>query len=655
MRATLHLVAMPWSIPTSPSPQLAALEAYIESVLKDRIDTRSYSAFVDILLQGRGDGYVNYHAKCAEYGDYLYFLIDLRRFFPPSKRARLAPFARLVRSLSRAVDVDASVIRRTIDSLESRTRKFIDTIFVPNLEPSALNIVGLTLTFGQLYPSIYLARYLKEAHPDFRYLFLFGGDTLGVPKVAAVLREFEVSGIGVVGEGEWKLEQIVRRCLAAPSGAGDTLAAEITADVPGTFDIQSRSVDLVDFDPEMLGGQIERMEDLPPPLFDEYFAAVDRALPRPAARRSFGPEIDLVVEGSRGCCFGRCDFCDVNRSWVGHRTAGAEWVVKRALALVKKHRCPRVWFVDCSCDSWAGGYAEALIEGGIRMPGLMELRVHHPQLFWTKLSLAGIDKVQIGIEAVSPGLLRAINKGTTVAQNIRVQKWLKELGLQSCSNIITHHPKSTLEDVEVTKRTLSQIVHLDRLEVSPCALVIGSPLADSLSSEQRRHLTERHDCSWPKSVDRYLVSTAQYEVPKPWRNEPVMRAWDAFVAWEEEWFGRYHDDAVLSQSRCGVGELVVTDSRFETTEEHYLEGPRAAIYDLCHEGMTVEQLERATALGDSRIEIELSWLLSAGLILEVEGWFLSLAVRPRDELVRSYLAGKGATAGTRKMSRPCGK
>lgn len=636
MNTRLHLVAMPWSNPHSPSPQLAALQAYIDAALADQVRTTAYSAFIDILVHGRGESYVDLHSTFADHGDYLYFLMCRRRFPPRGQRARLPSLAGLLKPLARSAGVKPPHLRRMIDLLERRTCSYIEEIFVPELDPGALNVVGLTLSFAQLYSSIYFARYLQERHPGFKYLFVFGGEMAGVPKVVGVLRRFGIRGTGVLGEGERTLEQILRRCLALPANAADALPAEIKSRVPGSYAVESGAAALLELRPWTPGEQIERIEDLPLPAFDEYFAALRRALPRRRALREFTEAIDLVVEGSRGCVFGQCDFCDVSRTWRGHRAAEPEWVAERVLELVRKYRCPSVWFLDCTCDSWAGGYAGFLIKHGSRVRAAMELRVHHPLSFWTQLSLAGVEKIQVGIEAVAPKLLRAMNKGTTVWQNLRVQKWLKELGIESCSNIITHHPKSTLQDIALTERVLSQMVHLDRLEVSPCVLEVGSPLAKGLSSEQLRRLTERHEFSWPGALAPYLVSGAQYEFPKRMRSERVMRAWDTFVQWEEEWFGRYHELATLTQTRCGKGELLVRDGRFDDSVEYLLRGPRAAVYEACHEGMTTSQLSIATGFDEPELRQELKWLLGAKLILDINGWFLSLALRPRDELLRTY-------------------
>ncbi len=392
-------------------------------------------------------------------------------------------------------------------------------------------------------------------------------------------------------------------------------------------------MNLYEFDTGMLRNQVDRMDNLPLPSFDEYFASVRRSLRTRHLRSEFSADISLTPEGSRGCCYGKCDFCDIERSWSGFRTASAEWIADRVFVLTSKHRCQRLHFVDCSCDAWAGRYAEILIDAGIKISGVMELRASHPQSFWTKLSLAGIDRVQIGVEALAPKLLAAMNKGTTVLQNVRVLKWLKELGIESWSNIITHHPKSTLEDIKITKRILPQIAHFDRLDTSKLAVMMSSPIDEILTAEERRQLVERHSCTWPKSVSPYLVRASEFKLPARLEDAAVMRAWDEFISWEENWFDLHGKHAAMTQKRYGPGQLVIVDGRWGESREHYLEGDTAVVYDACHLGATLDWLQESTGYTETLLQRELGQLLETKLLLEVDGSFLALALRPRDELV----------------------
>lgn len=637
MKAVLHLVAMPWSNPHLPSPQLAALKAYVDMAIGGSFCSTTFSAFVNIVIEERNGRLKNYYTEYCAYGDYIYFLICFRRFLCKIGQFRRISLDKLLLSLNKSMEVnEKSVTLATLNILEVRTRRYVDEILSRSLRKKALNIIGFTLSYAQLYASIYCTRYLQEKYPEFRYLFVFGGETVSLPKVAGALKRFDIKGLAVIGEGENKLEQIIRSCLIMPLVDINELIPKLARTITGIYEIQSELLNLYELDLNILHNQVHRMEDLPPPLFEEYFTTIRRSLNNKRIRMEFISDISLTFEGSRGCYYGKCDFCDIRRSWDGWRVASPEWIAERVMKLTERYHCPKVWFMDCSCDKWASKYAEILIDNGIRLEGLMELRAHHPESFWTKLNLAGINTVQVGIEAFAPNLLAAMQKGTTVSQNIRVLKWLKELGIVSCSNIVTHHPKSTLEDIRITKRILSQIVHFERLDISNLAVLLGSPIDTTLTTQERRNLVERHTCCWPKSLLPYFVTNNEFDLPPRLEDKTLMKAWDEFITWEKDLHNQSSESATMTQTRYGPKQLVILDNRFNESRQLWLEGDSAVVYDTCHRGATFKDLHETTGYSETFLCNELDHLIKAKLLLEIDGWFLALALRPRDELICAH-------------------
>jgi len=305
------------------------------------------------------------------------------------------------------------------------------------------------------------------------------------------------------------------------------------------------------------------------------------------------------------------------------------------LELTKKHRTGRVKFMDNVCDTWAEKYADLLIKRNIQIESFMECRVHHPEIFWTKLSLSGVKMVQVGIEALSPALIKAMKKGTTARQNLLVQKWLKELGIESLSNLITHHPKSTIADVRETKRVLQLIPHLDRLDFSNLALLIGTPLYKELKPHEIPALEERQPFALPKSLDKYFVLKGEYEPPDRCFRRGVNDAWDELIAWEDEFHEAVGEDAFLSATRYGAEAILIRDGRYGQVTEYHLYDAKACLYNLCHQGATLTSLNSETELSVDVIEKHLSWLIARKLLVKLDGFYISLALRPRDELIQN--------------------
>jgi len=637
MRVKLHLVSMPWADPELPSIQIAALKAHMDRALGDTLQTTTYSAFAAISLERREGGWVNGAERFEDHEEYPYFLLCLKRFAPPQMRHRSSSLARLLSTINR-YEVSHPLTAAALLKLEERTRHYVQRYISPETLSDGVNVVGFTLNYYQLYASIYVARYLAAILPARRFLFVFGGATVVYPKVAEALRRFGINGYCVIGEGERKLELMLRSILAATDGATSALSSGIAAIHPSIYDIQSNVMDLYRPDVRKLLEMQLPMTDLPLPDMDEYYATVDRTLGGGAVARAFRATTWTTLEGSRGC-FAHCDFCDVHTSWSGFRKTSGNAVADRTLQLVRRHGSPRIKFMDNVCDTWASSYSETLIDKKVRIAAFMECRVHHPEIFWTRLSLSGVCAVQVGIEAYSSALLKAMNKGTSAHQNLLVQKWLKELGIDSLSNLIGHHPKSTLDDVAETRRILEATPHLDRLSFSPLGLLLGSPLDQLLDDDARRTLVERQLFALPKALDRLFVLKGEYVPPSEWLDPAVKKGWDKLIRWEND-FAAKRRPAQMTCQRIGERHLLVVDGRSRLRQQHLLADEYARVYEQCHQGRTLAALEAGSNVSPSIVGRVVDSLLDRKLAIASGQHIVSLALRPRDELVQAYFASR---------------
>ena len=69
---------------------------------------------------------------------------------------------------------------------------------------------------------------------------------------------------------------------------------------------------------------------------------------------------------------------------------------------------------------------------------------------WAELKVmgkAGMQEVQIGIEALSTPLLKKLHKGTSAIQNLEIMKNCEALGIENISNLILYFPGSDERDV----------------------------------------------------------------------------------------------------------------------------------------------------------------------------------------------------------------
>ena len=637
MRVRTHLLAMPWAQPDTPSIQIACLKAHLDRTQQRRSDCQTYSAAFSILQDFKGGAFLNFFRDVEDYREYVYLPLYLRRFGPPGVR-RKPVIANLMKALR--VKWLKPLTLPLLDGLERATCRFLDRQVAPHLIDRGLNLVGFTLNFPQVYASLYAAEHLRKRFPERHFLFVYGGCLASLPAVYDLLTDLAIPGVVVVGEGEKKLELLVRRFEGLPLAHAPAALATVAGLDPGIIVI-GEPVDLGARDAARHATQVKTMGELARPDYDEFFAVLRRACADEEAYAAYRATTDVLVEGSRGC-FAKCDFCGLNRVWRGFRGHAADQVLNDAVALTRKYHTSQVVFVDNVCDAWAEPFARMLVRQGIRLKFFMELRASHPEQFWTLLALAGLESVQVGVEAISSSLLNAIGKGTRVMHNLATHKYLSELGVWPSNILITHHPASNAADIRETRRIVSQVPHWSPFRPTEFILEPGSPLYEGLSQAERAALRPTRCFRLPASIARYALEYA-YEMPEqlnPGRD--VMRAWSAFAREYTREIARHRAERPrLDVVRIAPDTLRITDTRHGRMRYYDVSGDAARIYDACHAGVTLDAIARITGLSLETLPAALARFLRLRLVLRVDDAYLSLALRPRDELVRRFFASYG--------------
>jgi radical SAM superfamily enzyme YgiQ (UPF0313 family) len=628
---------MPWALPDAPSIQLASLKAHLDGALCRRGDCRTYSAFFSILHDFRGPAFQGFFQDVSLYNEYVYLPLYLRRFGPSEYHGRPA-VARLLKAIREPGIKPLSL--SVLNGLERATCGFLDRQVAPNLVGRGLNLVGFTLNYDQVYASLYAAEHLRRRCAGRNLLFVYGGNSASLPTVYNLLTVLGVPGVVVVGEGEKKLELLVRTFQERSLEEGRAAWGAVAGLDPGIVVIGEK-VDFSSRDSAHYATQIKSLNELALPDFDEYFAALRRACADEQAYAALRGATDVLVEGSRGC-FGTCDFCAMHRSWHGFRKRSADRVVRDTLALTRKYRTSHVQFMDNVCDAWVEEYARILVRNGIQHQVVMELRATHPERFWTLLALAGVEGIQVGVEALSSALLGAMGKGTRAVQNLAAHKYLAELGIASGSNLITEHPASTLADIDETRRIVEQIPHWGPFRLSRFRLMAGSPLYEGLSRQERAELKPHYSYRLPSGAARYALEFS-FEVPERLRlGRQIRLAWRSFKRdYERE---RARDEARrprLDLTRVGLDMLRISDSRDGERICHDVSGAAARIYDVCHSGVKLGEIARETGLSSEFVSAELERFLRAKIVVQVDDSYLALATRPRDELLCRFFVSQG--------------
>jgi len=111
--------------------------------------------------------------------------------------------------------------------------------------------------------------------------------------------------------------------------------------------------------------------------------------------------------------------------------------MNQIIGAAKLNICNAFWRAMALAGDIGGGLV-------VTMPSLKEL---------TAMGSAGMAEVQVGIEALSICLLRKINKGTTVIENLEMMRNCEASDMPTLlANLITQFPGSDEKDVEETRR-----------------------------------------------------------------------------------------------------------------------------------------------------------------------------------------------------------
>lgn len=195
----------------------------------------------------------------------------------------------------------------------------------------------------------------------------------------------------------------------------------------------------------------------------ELVADLD-ALPFPVRTEALFRLPEVNLQGSRGC-YGGCTFCYINpfygqgSLWRG-RTP--ENIIAEIDDLIAKHQIKEFYFTDPNFF----GPGERSQQRALRLAALLKSRnirfgiearvndIHEETV--SALVDAGLHHLLIGLESGSDSSLKRINKMTTVAQNERAIRILRQYGIEPNVGFIMFEPDSSLVDIRVNFKFLKR-------------------------------------------------------------------------------------------------------------------------------------------------------------------------------------------------------
>ncbi|GAB4341019.1 MAG: RiPP maturation radical SAM C-methyltransferase [Desulfobulbaceae bacterium] len=590
----LALVSMPWAIFNRPSIQLGALQAWLR-VHDPAVQTVSLHPYLEVAKRLGPETYAII-SEDGWAGEALYAPL----LFPEMRESAARVFRdSLGREKARGLPPFAALVEELDDQLD----RWLD-----RTDFSRTDLAGFSVCFGQLPATLLAARRLKARHPGLRVVL--GGSTCVPPIGETLLNVFPEIDYIVTGEGELPLAGLCRY-----------LRGETTDPGPGVLHRgrSSRSA----------GPEIPDLDTLPPPDYDDYFAELGRC------GFTFIPQVPL--EFSRGCWWNRCAFCNLNLQWCGYRSKKSRTVLAEVEQMRSSYRVLDFAFTDNALPPGeADRFFTSVAGQGRDLRFFAEIRTINRPDHYCVYRRGGLTSVQVGIESFSSSLLRKMDKGTNVLDNLAAMKFSAEAGIRLDGNLILEFPGSTEEEARETMRVIDFALPYRPLFGAAFFLGHGSPVWRDPSRFGIRGVRHhpRNRALYPRSVLKRLDLLIRQGVG----DRQVQRRIWAPVRNKIEWWRAFHEKRSATGPPLGFRDggdfLIIRQERPEKpTLHHRLAGLSRAIYLACSTPVTIQSLLRTfDSVTEERLIRFLDDLEEKKLLFREGGRCLALAVHNRNNL-----------------------
>jgi ribosomal peptide maturation radical SAM protein 1 len=606
------LISTPWPLYNRPSIQIGTLKAHLKKTFP-KLNVDAYHFYLKV---AEAVGYRCYQNLSER--TWLAETVYAALLYPENLEDIKEVFYRNAKGQTLRRDM-------SFDFLTERVQK-VSEEFIHDVDWQEYGLIGFSICLCQLTASLYFIKKIKER---FSSLFIVvGGSMFTGDAIRHIFNVFPEIDVVVNGEGEIPLSQLISCLKDVRSGKKIPSIKGIVK--PGTIGKEAQ----ISFN------QMRDLSGLTPPDYSEYFKLLE----------SLGPEKNffpiLPMEISRGCWWQNkadgsrstgCAFCNLNLQWDGYRTKQPEQVVSEIDQLTTKHRTLSVAFTDnlLPLKTSRSIFKQIrTLKKDLSMFG--EIRATTPARDLYEMHEAGMQEVQIGIEALSTRLLKKLNKGTTAVQNIEIMKHCEMLGIQHSSNLMMHFPGSDEEDVAETLRNLEFTLSFRPLRMVHFWLGLGSPVCQDPENFGIKAVFNHKNYTgiFPKDIAESMQFTIQaYKGDLGYQKrlwQPVkkkLKAWKK--AYNKLHQGPKHEN-ILSL-RDGGSFLIIRQRRLDGEPlTHRLEGKSRAIYLLCQKHRSIKKIiHRFSSIPSDRIEPFLEMMVDKKLMFRENDRYLSLAVPER--------------------------
>ena len=589
----LLLISMPFAILDAPSIQLGTLSGY---------------------LKNKGIPVDVHHAylRCAEILD-----PELYRVISYSMRDEIFyPYFLYPENFQRYRDMITNYFNNfvkyrpiSLETVLARLNSFNEELLT-KLDFSKYSLIGFSVTYDQLKSSIFLSRKIKQRYPDIP--IVFGGAYCNGDLGISLLKTFSEIDFIVSGEGEETLTTLFKN-----------LAKKKFAAIKGLGWRDNGNVKFNGF-PEKL-----TLDSLPMPEYEDYFHELENCSPN--FKNAIKYHLNIPVEGSRGCWWNKCTFCNLNSQYNDYREKSVARVIEEVKKQVNKYQCHSIRFVDNiqrikNFDKLMSGLKELNKDLNI----FLEIRAGHlKKQDYRLMRDAGVTRVQIGIEAFGNKYLKKMNKGVTNIENLAAIKYCQEFGILIIYNLIINYPNEDQCDLQEASENIKFLKsYIPPWAVNSLGIYHGSPVYRNPQDFNIKEIKIPDHALWrfPQKIWQTLISF-YYDYTCINDGKDRRSSWQEILrTWQQTGRDRIHRPLLYYQDTGDF--LTITDQLSENSFKRILKGVERELYLFCDSIQTRSAiLKQFPEISPDHLERILGkWIANRWMFREEEK-FLSLAIR----------------------------
>lgn len=602
------LVSMPFADITLPSIQLALLESYLK---ENNIPVSSLHLY---LFAAETFGLHNYSSLINPPNDpYVSQMIFSKYVFPiqwKKNKEKIKTYYK--ENISKKTD---STNLCSFEEYEQKTDYFI-TNLIEGVQWNQFDIIGFSLNYGQLLPSLAVARKIKQLHPE--KIIVLGGSTTMNDLGIRLIEEFEYIDFIISGEGEESLTKLAKNTSEQ-------------VEIPGLI-TKEQSRGKMQRQPSCIN-----LNTLPFPDYSAYYNQLQMSSSE--IQQYVQLNNRLPIEISRGCYWNKCSFCNQQAYHPTYREKHTNRFIDELIYLSETHNMlsfqltgsvlpPKNLHSLCKSINSLNKDFQFIAEARAD-----QLTQHDYHL----LKKSGFHTIQTGIESFSSQYLKKMNKGARVIDNIAALKYCKQFRIKNQYNIITHFPTEDKQDFKETIEIISLFKqYLDPPRISPFVVGYKSPVYNNLDEYNIKKLI-------PKKIDsilfpdHFLRKNALFFYDFIKKNELNHNSWKKIInTWAQQRkqlqinainTENITDELILCYEDGGSFLKVFDKRNLQDVIIYNLNKEERKVFLACNEIITFEELTATLSeLSNQEIMSILNELIETRLIFKEKNEYLSLPI-----------------------------